>query len=140
MKVDGKCLCGFLTYEAKVDPDSALICNCTDCQTLSGSAFRWTVEATDFRLLSGTPTTYVKTAASSNRRVLVFCPKCGTSVTSQPPEGETGFIGLRVGPLSQRAALVPRVQYWCSSAQLWTESIALLPKHDGDLEDQNAQP
>ena len=46
MKVDGRCLCGYLAYEAEVDPDSTLICNCTDCQVLSGSAFRVTVQVT----------------------------------------------------------------------------------------------
>src|SRR6185369_12191570 len=107
MKVDGKCLCGFLTYEAQVDPGSVLICNCTDCQTLSGSAFRVTVQATDFRLLSGSPTTYVKVAASGRKRVLAFCPTCGTSVSTRPPDGETGYYGLRVGSLTQRASLVP---------------------------------
>jgi len=133
LKVDGKCLCGYLAYEAEVDPESALICNCTDCQTLSGSAFRVTVEATDFRFLSGTPSTYVKIAESGNRRVLAFCPSCGTSVFSRPPDGEAGYFGLRVGSLNQRASLVPRAQYWCSSAQPWIDEIALLPKHDGDF-------
>lgn len=43
MKADGHCLCGYLTYEAEVDADQVEICHCTDCQTLSGSAFRVTV-------------------------------------------------------------------------------------------------
>jgi len=133
MKVDGKCLCGFLTYEAEVDPEAALICNCTDCQTLSGSAFRVTVEATGFRFLSGTPSTYVKVADSGNQRVLAFCPTCGSSILSRPVDGEHGYFGLRVGSLNQRAQLVPRAQYWCSSAQPWTDHMAELPKHDGNV-------
>ena len=40
MKIDGRCHCGYITYEADIDPDKTLICHCTDCQTLSGSAFR----------------------------------------------------------------------------------------------------
>jgi hypothetical protein len=132
MKVDGKCLCGFLAYEADVDPEAVCICNCTDCQTLSGSAFRVTVPASEFRFLSGAPATYVKTAASGNKRVLAFCPRCGTSVFSSPPDGESGYFGLRVGSLAQRALLVPSAQYWCSSAQPWTDHIADLPRHDGD--------
>ena len=40
MKINGGCHCGYIAYEAKADPGAALICNCTDCQTLSGSAFR----------------------------------------------------------------------------------------------------
>jgi len=37
MKVDGRCHCGYITYEAEIDLEN-LICHCTDCQTLSGSA------------------------------------------------------------------------------------------------------
>ena len=39
MKVDGHCHCGEITFEAEVDPDAVNICHCTDCQTLSGTAF-----------------------------------------------------------------------------------------------------
>ena len=37
MKIDGRCHCGCITYEAEIDPDKVMICHCTDCQTLSGS-------------------------------------------------------------------------------------------------------
>jgi hypothetical protein len=54
MKIDGRCHCGFITFEAEVDPEKVVVCHCTDCQTLSGSAFR-TVALTrenTFKLLS----------------------------------------------------------------------------------------
>ena len=50
MKIDGGCHCGYVTYDAEADPDDALSCSCTDCQTLSGSAFR-TVAPTKVRQL-----------------------------------------------------------------------------------------
>jgi hypothetical protein len=40
MKIDGRCHCGYITYQAEIDPEKVMICHCTDCQTLSGSAFR----------------------------------------------------------------------------------------------------
>ena len=43
MKIDGSCHCGRIRYEAEVDPAKVVICHCTDCQTLSGSAFRTVV-------------------------------------------------------------------------------------------------
>lgn len=128
MKVDGRCLCGYLSYEAEVDPDLVEICNCTDCQVLSGSAFRVNVPVIDgmFKFLSGEPKTYVKTAENGNRRILAFCPECGTSVYSRPTDGKAGFFGLRVGSLRQRASLLPRAQYWHRSAQSWTDNISEL--------------
>ena len=134
MEVDGKCLCGYLSYEAEVDAGAVEVCNCTDCQTLSGSAFRVNVPvvAGRFRFVSGQPKTYVKVAASGNRRVLAFCPECGTSVYSRPEDGKDGFFGLRVGSLRQRAELIPRAQFWRGSAQTWIDHIADLPAFDGD--------
>jgi hypothetical protein len=75
MKIDGHCHCGEITFQAEVDPDALNICHCTDCQTLSGTAFRVNIPAPadHFVLLSGTPKTYVKTAESGNKRLHAFC-------------------------------------------------------------------
>ena len=55
MKIDGQCHCGSITYEADVDPDEIYVCHCTDCQAVSGTAFRWAVpvpEGTSSSLLA----------------------------------------------------------------------------------------
>jgi hypothetical protein len=88
MKIDGSCHCGEITFEADVDPDALHICHCTDCQTLSGSAFRANIPAPaeHFVLLSGTPKTYIKTAESGNKRLHAFCGTCGTPIYSSAVE------------------------------------------------------
>ena len=55
MRVQGRCHCGRITYEAEIDPEDVSICHCTDCQMLTGSAYRVTVRApgAGFRLLAG---------------------------------------------------------------------------------------
>jgi len=57
MKVEGSCHCGKIAYEAMVDPDRVSLCHCTDCQMLTGSAFRVSVPAPKevFSLLTGQP-------------------------------------------------------------------------------------
>ena len=62
MKVQGACHCCEIRYEAEVDPETVLLCNCTDCQVLTGSAFRLSVPAPreSFKLLSGEPRTYIR--------------------------------------------------------------------------------
>lgn len=133
MRIDGRCHCGFLSYVAEVDPEKVEICHCTDCQTLSGSAFRVVVPAEPgtFKLLSGEPRTYVKTADSGNRRVQAFCPNCGTSLYAHALAGDPHIrppiIGLRVGAIVQRAQLAPRTQYWTRSRQHWVTGMAMLP-------------
>lgn len=133
MKIDGGCHCGFLTYEAEVDPAQVEICHCTDCQKLSGSAFRVVVPAGpgSFRLLTGIPKTYVKTAESGNRRIQAFCPHCGASIYSTAlAEGKAATppaIGLRVGTITQRAQLAPKAQFWNRSRLGWVIGIGDLP-------------
>jgi hypothetical protein len=43
MKVRGRCYCRYISFEADIQPDKVRVCHCTDCQTLSGSAFRTNV-------------------------------------------------------------------------------------------------
>jgi hypothetical protein len=82
MKIEGACHCGKIRYEAEIDPAMVTICHCTDCQVLSGSAFRTVVPAprASFRLLSGQPKIYVKTGDSGNQRTQSFCADCGTPI------------------------------------------------------------
>ena len=70
MKIDGACHCGLITYEADIDPEQVRVCHCTDCQSLTGSAFRVVVPVpADKFSMSGEPTAYIKTAESGARRV-----------------------------------------------------------------------
>jgi hypothetical protein len=64
MQVHGSCHCGDIRYEADVAPEQTAICHCTDCQKLTGSAYRVSVPAREgsFRLIAGEPRIYVKTA------------------------------------------------------------------------------
>lgn len=120
MKIDGKCHCGTISFEAEIDPDEVSICHCTDCQTLTGSAFRTVVPAARgaFELRTGQPTIYVKTAASGAQRAQAFCPECGTPIYSSAASDAQVFM-IRVGTIRQRAELPPRSQIWCRSALAW---------------------
>jgi len=132
MKVQGSCHCGQVTYEAEVDPESAHICNCTDCQMLTGSAFRVTVHAPRpaFRLLSGQPKVYVKIADSGARRRHSFCPNCGTPVHSSADTDDPASYSLRVGCLAQCAQLAPRKRNWLRSSLPWAQNVSSLPAND----------
>jgi hypothetical protein len=123
MHITGGCHCGKITYEADIDPEMDSICHCTDCQTLSGTAFRTVISAKkeNFKL-NGTPKIYVKTAESGNRRAQAFCPDCGTPLYATTPEDPQVF-GIRVGTARQRAELKPKRQVWCRSALPWLPDL-----------------
>lgn len=120
MKIDGGCHCGYITYDAEIDPEKVGICHCTDCQTLSGTAFRVSVPAAKevFSLRSGQPKIYVKTAESGNKRAQAFCPECGTPIYSAAVTDPPTF-NIRVGTVRQRAELRPKSQGWCRSMRDW---------------------
>jgi hypothetical protein len=131
MHIDGGCHCGKIAYEAEIDPEMVSICHCTDCQVLSGTAFRTTVRARAeaFRMLKGEPRIYIKTAESGTRRAHAFCGDCGTPVYATSVTDQQIF-GLRLGTVRQRAQLRPRKQIWCRSMLDWTAELESLPKFD----------
>jgi hypothetical protein len=132
VKVDGACHCGEIAFEAEVDPASLVICHCTDCQSLSGSAYRANIPAPagDFRLLRGEPRVYVKTGDSGTKRAQAFCGSCGTQLYACAPTDPT-IYSLRVGTIRQRAEFAPARQIWFGSALPWSTNLEHLPSVDG---------
>jgi hypothetical protein len=133
MQVHGSCHCGRIQYEAFADPVGTTICHCTDCQNLTGSAYRVSVPPREgsFRLITGQPTVYVKLGESGARRAQAFCPHCGSPLYTYDADTVPVVVdALRVGCIVERAAFVPRRQQWCRSAQPWTESLAGMERED----------
>lgn len=129
MKIEGSCHCGEIRYEADVDPDKVALCNCTDCQTLSGSAFRVNVfvDESNLEFLRGEPFEYIKTGESSNKRVQAFCRNCGTGLYATSAGERTRVYGLRVGTCRQRDQLVPKRQAWLRSRLPWLSELESVP-------------
>jgi hypothetical protein len=130
MKVEGQCHCGQIRYEAEVDPDRVSICHCSDCQVLTGTAFRVSVptESGTLRFLSGTPRVYVKTTADSgNKRRHAFCANCGSPISASADTDSPSTYTLRVGGLAQKARLPPKRRIWCKSALDWSLDISSVP-------------
>ncbi len=130
MKIDGACYCGYITYEAEIDPDEVWICHCTDCQTLSGTAFRTLVIVPEdaFLILSGVPKIYVKTGSSGAKREQSFCPKCGSPFYSTSLGDGPKVYNIRLATVRQRDELPPKKQYWSRSALHWLSDLDTVPK------------
>lgn len=131
MRVTGSCQCGKIRYEAEVDPQAVGICHCTDCQRLTGSAYRVTVAALPgrFQLLSGTPSNYRKIGDSGHPSDQYFCGTCGSPLWRESADGE---IGLRLGCIDQRTALAPTHQSFLGSALPFVFEIRDLPQDQDD--------
>ena len=112
MRVEGSCHCGEISYEATVDPDDVGICHCTDCEMLTGSAYRVTVPAATahFELKKGQPRRYIEVADSGAERVHAFCPSCGSPIYSSAVDNP-GRYSLRVGCLQPQTVSGRAIQW-----------------------------
>ena len=131
----GACHCGAIQYEAEIDPEQVIICHCTDCQSLSGSAYRTVafVPENKFRLTKGQPKVYVKIADSGNEREQTFCDACGSPIYSAPhtTPGER-LLGVRAGTLEVRDRLVPKMQFYKHSSALdWVDDLTGIEEAGG---------
>jgi hypothetical protein len=132
MKITGACHCTAIQFEAEVDPDNTAICHCTDCQTLTATAFRVSVQTNTLTFTAGVPKIYVKTAESGRKREQAFCGDCGSPIYSSAPGPEPKKKNLRTGVIHQRAQLPPRRQDWTRSKVDWLDTISSLPGIEKD--------
>ena len=125
MKVHGKCHCGKIEFHAEVDPEKVSLCHCTDCQVMTGTAYRVSarINAGDFHLTKGQPKIYIKTPDSGVKRVQAFCGDCATPLYAEPVENPKSK-SLRIGCLAERAFLPPKQQTWCGSALTWSFDVS----------------
>jgi len=131
MEIDGQCHCGYLAYQATADPNDVAICHCTDCQSLSGTAFRTAIRIPNhhFRMLTGEPTIYVKTTDRGKKTAQAFCPRCGSQVYARHVE-DAKFYAVRVGTVRQRNELEPKVQVWARSRVPWLNKLGSIRELD----------
>ncbi len=129
MHIDGQCHCGFVTYEAEIDPEDVSICHCTDCQRLTGSPYRVTASVAKdvVRLTGNAPKLYTKTAENGRKRLQYFCPECGSPLFTTGTDEDAEVWGIRWGSINQRASLKPKSQIWCDSALDWFGETQALP-------------
>jgi len=128
MKVNGKCLCGQVTFAAEVDESKVMLCHCTDCQVQASTAFRiGALVNSDSFSMQGEVKEYCKIGSSGARRMQVFCPTCGTSIYSYTPDNPAPIYSLRLGAVQQLHQLRPALQIWRRSALPWLPELESIP-------------
>ena len=121
MKVDGRCHCGRVTYEAEINPDHVVICHCTDCQQQTSSAFSlgMPVDKNGFSL-EGQPAVMTKTAESGNESRAYRCPTCAVW-THTTTDGSPDMVIVRPSTLDDTRWVKPVAQIFVRSAMPWAK-------------------
>jgi hypothetical protein len=127
----GGCSCGAIRYEIGAFPLLLYTCNCTDCQTASGSSFalNMPVRSEGFRITKGEPKAWRRRSPSGEDVISWFCGDCGGRIygeRKQRPE----TMNLRAGTLDDTKWLVPVMHMFMDSAQPWVAPAAGAECHE----------
>ena len=87
-QVQGRCLCGAVTFETDAVPTAQILCYCSDCQSVSGGPAyaAYLVPLANVALLSGEVSAFTVTAESGRQNTRKFCAQCGSRVWAEIPE------------------------------------------------------
>ena len=128
-KIEGGCLCGNIRYKSEADPLVTVLCNCINCQKLSGGANSLNVVLPKGSLdIQGEMTTYVDTGDSGQSLDRNFCARCGSPISSEPSAMDTITV-LKAGTLDDTSWVRPVMEIYCDSAQQWTREHVEMVSH-----------
>jgi hypothetical protein len=130
LPMTGGCSCGAIRYEIASFPLLLYTCNCTDCQTRSGSAFalNMPVTAGGFRIVKGNPKAWHYRSPKGSAVISWFCGDCGARIYGERA-GRAEIFNVRAGTLDDTSWLVPAAHFFTrsTSAQSWVRPLAEAP-------------
>jgi hypothetical protein len=116
-QLDGRCLCGKVTYHCDGEPMATLLCHCTDCQRQTGTAFSIVVGVEREALhVDGAVSSFTTVGEDTGEAVhREFCTACGSPIVSLP-DATPDLAFIKAGTLNDRSWLEPEMEIWCRSA------------------------
>ena len=116
----GGCVCGAVRYRIDAERLPAVYaCHCTDCQTLSGSAFAMQMPVFASQLaLDGELENVERQMPSGAVGTAHSCAQCHTRIYAEN-SGRPGILIVRAGTLDDSPSLEPRAHLWTDSRQPW---------------------
>ena len=127
-RISGRCACGAIKYTTAADPKFTLICQCRQCQRISGSGhaaqFAVSVEETS---IDGEVKFYDQVAESGNTVSSGFCSNCGSPVlkkTTKVPE----LFFFHAATMDSPSTFKPQVVVYEESKQPWDHVDPAIPR------------
>ncbi|MHB8454801.1 MAG: GFA family protein [Acidiferrobacterales bacterium] len=124
----GGCLCGAVTYEINGDLGPIMLCHCSRCRKVNGTAFNAAspVRKADFRILTGLDKlTDFESSPGVGR---VFCSVCGSPIFSRR-DAFPEVIRLRIGTLDTPVNTRISAHIFVASKAEWFDIRDDAPQH-----------
>jgi hypothetical protein len=133
LPLTGGCSCGAIRYEITSFPLLLYTCNCTDCQTASGSAFalNMPVATKSLRIVKGEPRGWHHLSVSGGEVSSWFCGDCAARIYGSR-KSRPESMNLRAGTLDDTGWLTPVAHIFMRSAQPWIAQSSILPAADAE--------
>ena len=129
--LEGRCKCGSTTYVMKDKPLITHCCHCSECQTLTGSAFVLNAIIESDRVeVSGETTDVTLPTPSGHGQVVTSCAQCGTTIYSAYMSRKGKLLYVRVGTLDNPAACPPDVHIFTSTKLPWVTLSDEVPGYE----------
>ncbi|MDH3695326.1 MAG: GFA family protein [Gammaproteobacteria bacterium] len=118
-RISGRCACGAIKYSTTAKSQFTLICQCRQCQRISGSghAAQFAVPVND-TTIEGEVSFYDQIADSGNTVSSGFCATCGSPMmkkTTKAPE----LYFFHAATMDDPSAFKPQVVVYEDSKQPW---------------------
>jgi hypothetical protein len=125
--VQGRCLCGGVSFEVTGDIGMAMHCHCSMCRKVHGTPFgtEGVVAADGLRWLSGRD--LLRRYESSPGNARSFCSRCGSCAPGELP---TGIAMIPLGNLDGDPGARPLGHIFVGSKAPWFEIAGDLPRFD----------
>ena len=128
-KISGRCACGSVEYTTNLEPEFTLICQCRQCQRISGSghAAQFAVPA-DATRVEGEVKFFDQIADSGHTVSSGFCPKCGSPMfkkTTKRPE----IYFFHAATMDDPSIFKPQIVVYEESKQPWDHIDPNIPRN-----------
>lgn len=130
MKLEGRCYCGELRYQAGGEPMMRAQCHCRECQYISGGGpnYFMIMPMDGFSYTQGEPKQFTRSDIE-NARTRDFCANCGTHILTRLPG--LPVVVLKVGTLDKPANYGgPKLAIFCIDKQPFHEIAEGLPTYE----------
>ncbi len=117
--VEGKCLCGLVSYVYHGTIEEIAMCHCSQCRRAQGGAFA-TNSPVNADNLVFTGSENIKEFPSTDNKVRAFCTNCGSALYSAKKDLPR-VKRLRLGTVTTEFSCDNKYHIWAESRAVWDE-------------------